>query len=259
MDAINVTVLGSGTSTGVPVIGCSCSVCTSDEPRNQRTRASVAIRSRSGGTTLVIDTSPEFRLQVLKAEITQLDAVLYTHTHADHCHGFDDLRAFYFSRKVPITCYVGKDHEADFRNRFAYAFSETGYHGAKPQISLTTVPDSPWRIGELKIEPIILPHGHVRTWGYKIGRFAYVTDFKGFTEDQVRAWRGELDTMIASGIHFGSHGTHNVIPETMELFQQLGVRRGILTHLAHEVDYLRDSHRLHPGVEFAYDGMTIDV
>lgn len=256
---MKVVVLGSGTSTGVPVIGCECEVCQSKAERNQRTRASLAVTSSSGATTLVIDTATEFRLQVLRAGIKKVDAVLYTHIHADHCHGFDDLRAFSFREKKVIPCFLGVDHEQEFRARFQYAFDDTGYNGSKPQITLERIPEGPFQIGDLSIDPIILPHGHVRTWGFRIGNFAYATDFKTFSEDQIARWRGKIKTMVASGIHFGRHSTHSVIPETIELFRRLDVQHGVITHLAHEIDYLRDGERLPSHVEFAYDGMTIDV
>jgi phosphoribosyl 1,2-cyclic phosphate phosphodiesterase len=256
---MKVVILGSGTSTGVPVLGCSCPVCKSHDPKDQRTRASLALLHENG-KNIVIDTGPEFRLQLLRAGIGDLDAVLYTHTHADHCHGFDDLRAFSFNpHRKTIDCYLLPEHMADFKERFKYAFETTGYEGAVPMTRLKEIPCDTFLVSELEIEPVKLPHGHMTTCGFRIGNFAYATDFKGFPEDVIKQWRGKVDFMVASGIHFGQHKTHNVIPETLTLFERLGVKRGWISHLSHKVDYKRDRSRLPAHVDFSYDGMVIDL
>ncbi len=250
-------ILGSGTSTGVPVIGCTCLVCKSSDIRNKRTRASIAVQK--DGQTLLVDTSPEMRLQVLSAGIDSLSAVLYTHTHADHTQGFDDLRAFYFKKRQALDCFLMDEYHEEFRERFRYAFEDTGYLGATPQVNLRSMPESQFQLGAFDIEPVSLPHGHVRTCGFRFGEFAYATDFKGFPPDVISRWKGRIHTLVASGIHFGTHKTHNVIPETIDLFRELGVKRGIISHLAHDVDYAKHSRDLPSGVEFAFDGMTIDL
>ena len=254
---MKVIILGSGTSSGVPVIGCHCPVCLSLDSRNRRTRASLAIQS--GTQTLLIDTSPEMRLQVLAAKIDTIEAVLYTHIHADHSQGFDDLRAFYFKSKRSIDCFLMQEFHADFKQRFRYAFEDTGYLGAKPQIQLKAMPNQLFKLGPWDIEPVRLPHGNITTCGFRFGNFAYATDFKGFPEEIKQRWKGKIDTMVASGIHYGQHPSHSVIPETLELFQQLEVRRGIISHLAHDIDYVINSKNLPSHVEFAFDGMTIDL
>lgn len=249
--------LGSGTSTGVPVIGCRCSVCTSQHPRNQRTRASVAVQSDE--QTILIDTSPEMRLQLLSADIRRLRAVVYTHLHADHVHGFDDLRAFYFKNHKPLDVYLLPELIPEMKTRFAYAFEATGYQGAVPQVILHPIPEGPFTIGPFEVDPIRLPHGHVTTCGFRFENFVYATDFKAFPQKGIERWRGRVDTMIASGIHFGQHPSHSVIPETLKLFEDLAVRRGILSHLSHDVDYAKHAHLLPPYAEFGFDGMTIDL
>jgi len=253
-----VTILGSGTSTGVPVIGCSCVVCRSPDSRLKRTRAALMLTLASG-ERLVIDTGPDFRQQMLRESVAQLEHVLYTHVHADHCHGFDDLRAFYFHQRRPVTCYVGRPHLEDFRTRFAYAFQETGYSGTKPQVVLQEFGEAPFTVLGLTVEPIFLEHGHTQTAAFRIGRFVYATDFKRIPPEVVERWRGQVDTMVASGIHFGAHPTHSNIPETLALFKKIQVNRGIITHLTHEVDPARDTARLPDGVVFAHDGMQVDV
>lgn len=256
---MRVHILGSGTSTGVPVIGCSCPVCSSQDPRHQRSRASIAI-TLAEGPTFLIDTAPELRLQVVRAGISNVDAVFYTHMHADHTHGFDDLRAFYFRRREPLPVYLLPRYHGEMKSRFSYAFNDTGYQGTKPQIDLREIPeDQAFAVQGVTIEPVVLPHGHVVSCGFRLGRFAYVTDFKSFSSEQIKAWRGKLEVMVASGIHFGSHSTHSVIPETLALFEKLEVKQGFITHLSHEVDYQRDAHHLPDYVKFAYDGMIIDL
>lgn len=249
--------LGTGTSTGIPVIGCACEICQSPHAEDRRTRTSLALRN--GAETLLFDTAPELRLQVLAAGIKTVRDVIYTHVHADHCHGFDDLRAFYFTSNQPVTCWIPEEFIDEFRTRFSYAFEDTGYLGSKPQVRLKPLPRAPFRIGSFEIDPIRLPHGNVSTAAFRIDSFAYATDFKAFDETQIAAWRGKIRTMVASGIHFGEHKTHSTIPETIALFQELGVERGIITHLSHDVGHHRDRGRLPRGVEFGFDGMVIEV
>jgi phosphoribosyl 1,2-cyclic phosphate phosphodiesterase len=242
----------------VPVLGCDCSVCKCGLARNSRTRSSIAI-SWDNHSWLVVDTGPEFRLQALAAGIKVVGGVLYTHVHADHCNGFDDLRAFSFDRPIKIPCYVDREVITDFRSRFSYVFEQTGYKGAKPLIDLIEMNDKEIEVVGKKIEVIRLPHGHVTSCAFRLGRFLYATDFKGFTLEQIEYLTGKIDVMIASGIHFGKHSAHSTIPETMDLFEKIGVKRGILTHLSHEVDYYRDRSLLTGLSEFAYDNMTIET
>ncbi len=256
---MRVIILGSGTSAGVPVLGCDCPVCRSDDQRSKRTRASIYLEV-SPQQRLLIDTAPELRLQMLQAGLKRADAVLYTHMHADHTHGFDDLRAFYFHKKAPVPIYLLDRYHSEMKQRFSYAFQDTGYIGTKPQIELHSIPENAsFEAAGVSIESFILPHGNVVSAAFRIGRFAYATDFKAFQKSQIEAWRGRIDTMVASGIHFGQHPTHSVIPETIELFEALGVKRGILSHLSHEVDHRRDQDRLPSHISFAYDGMSIDL
>ena len=255
---MKIHILGSGTSSGVPVIGCSCPVCTSTDSRNKRTRTSIAVELDSGHF-FCIDTSPEFRLQMINAGISRIEAVLYTHMHADHTAGFDDLRAFYFHNPSPIKCYLLEEHRKEFLGRFSYAFENTGYLGAVPMLDLQPILESSFEVCGAEIEPIRLPHGHVTTCGFRIGKFIYATDFKKFTDEQIEMYRGKVDVMVASGIHFGTHKTHSVIDETIQLFQNLDVKHGYITHLAHDVDHSRDRKKLPENIQFCFDGLIIDV
>ncbi len=259
MPALKVTVLGSGTSTGVPVIGCDCDVCHSQQPENHRTRASLLLNY--DGCNTVIDTAPEFRLQVLRAEVKSLAAVLYTHIHADHCHGFDDLRMFAFRDKdSSIPCYMHTDFIAGFKQRFSYAFdAQTKYYGTLPQIDLQPLPDKPFDVAGLQVETVRLPHGAVMTNAFRIGTFAYATDFKTFAPELIAHWKDKIDTMVISGVRFRPHKTHSSVQESVAILQALNVRRGFISHLSHEVDYHKHRSELPQGINFAYDGLNFTV
>ena len=260
--SIQVTILGSGTSTGVPVIGCSCPVCMSQDPYNYRTRASIML-STPMGSHLVIDTGPDFRTQMLRHNVQNLEHVLYTHTHADHCHGFDDLRAFYFHQKKPVHCYLHEEHITDFKTRFAYAFDPRPSLNSRPQVTVTPFRQGVFTVSlpdmTFNVEAWLLPHGQGQSVAFKIGSFVYATDFKTVPEEVRKEWRNRVHTMVASGVRFQSHPTHSSVPETTELMTDLGVRQGLITHLGHEIDYKRDAPKLPCGITLAYDGMKIDA
>ena len=257
---IKVTIMGSGTSTGVPVLGCSCEVCQSTNSKNHRWRASILVNTEAG-IPIVIDTGPEFRLQTLRAGVTSLQHVLYTHLHADHCHGFDDLRGLYFNSGKQIKCFLDEEYAQELRLRFHYAFEDTGYLGGRADIQLVDLPKGggDFEVAGTTAETIRLPHGNVTTNAFSFGNFAYATDFKFFPEEQIRRWRGKVHTMVASGVRWKPHKTHSAIEETIELFDRLGVTRGIISHLSHDVDYDRDRLKMPQGVELAYDGLTFSV
>ena len=256
---IKVTVLGSGTSTGVPVIACQCSVCLSPSPFNKRTRASLLISNLLTDKNLIIDTSPDFRAQVLRHDVRHLEYVLFTHTHADHLHGLDDLRAFNFYHKTPVECWIASRHVSELKDRFSYVFKPTKYMGTKPHILLHELADSAFRVGDYDVEMVEVPHGDNLTSAYRFGSFAYATDFKKFPEEIIERWKGKVKFFIASGIGFKEHPTHSSVPETIKLFERLGVSKGIITHLSHGVDYERDKVHLPSHVEYAYDGMEFTL
>ncbi len=256
---MKIVVLGCGTSTGVPVIGCQCSVCLSEHPYNHRTRASVAILTEQN-SWVVIDTGPEFRIQILREKIGNLSAVLYTHLHADHCAGLDDLRAFSFRDKHDIPVLLSEEFEEELKSRFYYVFKETGYRGSKPKLDLHPIKEGKIENPYVKdLEMFRLPHGSIMTSAYRIGRFFYATDFKTIGESQIAKLRGEIDVAIMSGIHFGEHDSHSTVLETVEIMKKIQVKRGWITHLAHNIDYERDSLRLPSNISFAYDGLRIDI
>jgi phosphoribosyl 1,2-cyclic phosphate phosphodiesterase len=257
MANFEVVILGSGTSTGIPVIGCDCAICTSKDPRNNRLRASILLQTDTG-KNVIVDTGPDFRTQVLREGLTHLDAILYTHLHADHCFGFDDTRAFGFKGRGPIPCYIASDHVDEFYERFAYAFKDTGYAGAKPKMQLHSMDaHQSFDLFGIETEMAKVAHGEVQTSVFRFDNFAYATDFKCFSPDLIERWCGRIDTLVVSGIHFKTHPSHSVIPESIELAQKLKVRRTYITHISHYVDHERDSELLPAGVAFAYDGLRL--
>ena len=251
-------VLGSGTSLGTPVIGCTCNVCQSNHPKNFRTRSSIFI-TLPNQKIILIDSPPDLRTQLLREKISTVDAIFFTHTHADHCHGFDDLRTLHYNKKEPIHCYGSESDLKEIKRRFHYAFEDTGYHAARPDLTLTPFPSHQFSLFDHDIEILSLEHGHMMTSAFRIGKFAYATDFKKFSEEQIQKWRGKIHTMLASGLRYRPHSTHSSIDETLKLFDQLNVERGIITHVSHDVDYEEASQKLPSNRLLAYDGFHLEI
>ncbi len=252
---LTVTILGSGTSTGVPVTGCSCRVCTSNIPENSRTRCSALISSE--GKNILIDTSTDLRQQALRENISHIDAVLYTHAHADHLHGIDDLRPFNIILRAPIPLYGSKETLKVIRRNFRYIFDDELEPGFRPRLETRQI-EGAFSLFGLPIEPIPLLHGRSESLGYRIGPFAYLTDCSevpSFAE----ALLENLDVMVIDGLRFRPHDTHLNISQALEVIARLKPKRALLTHLSHDVDYHRDSPALPPGVELARDGQRLHL
>lgn len=254
-----VTVLGSGTSTGVPVIGCSCQVCKSSSRYNKRMRSSLFISDKEKQRDILIDTTPDLRFQLLNNNLSNCDYLLFTHTHADHCHGLDDLRPLFFHGKKNINVWAHEEHEKELKSRFHYIFEETGYMGLKPSLSFISLKEIQKDFSDVGFETMTLPHGSTFTSLFKLGSFVYVTDFKAFSPEQIQSLKGKVKTMVASAPTYKPHQTHSCIPETVALFKTLGVEKGYLTHLSHQIDHTPHSETLPEGVFFAYDGLKIQV
>ena len=252
---MRITILGSGTSTGVPAIGCRCPVCSSVNPKNTRSRASIFIRSEGAG--LLIDTSTDLRLQAMTHGVDRVDAVLYTHAHADHVHGIDELRSFNYLQQSPIPCYGNRATIAQLKARFGYVFSNGAGIGYKPQLIPHEL-DGPREIGGLPVEPIEVVHGEDRIYGYRIGSMAYVTDCSAIPEESRGRLRG-LDLLIVSAIRYDAHPTHFTLAQALAAIDDLKPRRAVLTHLSHVFEYDTVNRQLPPGVELAYDGMVLSV
>jgi len=249
------TILGSGTSTGVPMIGCRCAVCTSADPKNRRSRASIYIRDSVTG--LLIDTSTDLRTQAMAHGVDRIDAVLYTHAHADHVHGIDELRSFNFLQQGPIPCYGNAPTIEQLTRRFDYVFSTGNGLGYRPQL-IAHVLDGPRTFGALRVEPIEVLHGRDVIYGYRLGDMAYVTDCSAIPEAARARLRG-LALLVISAIRYERHPTHFTLEQALAAVAELGPRRAVLTHLSHAFDYATVGRELPVGVELAYDGMRLEV
>ncbi len=247
-------VLGCGTSTGVPVIGCTCGVCSSPDPRNRRTRSSVLIEAM--GAHILIDTSTDLRYQALSLGVTRIDAVLFTHSHADHLHGIDELRSFNMIQEGSIPCFAGAETVGRIRAIFHYIFNREKADSITPSLDIHVI-DGPFMAGPCEVMPIEAEHGRASVLGFRMGGLAYMTDCSLIPPESMERLHG-LDVLVLGALRFRPHPTHMNIDEALAVVETLRPRRTILTHLSHEVDYRRDSANLPEGVEFAYDGMSVE-
>ena len=251
---MKITILGSGTSTGIPMVGCHCQVCSSNNPRDKRTRASLLVEHN--GYYILVDTSTDFRIQAIREDIPKIDAVLFTHAHADHIHGIDDLRGFHFLHRKIIPCYATPETLANIDSKFSYIFtgqSEGGYHQL---LEPHPIEDS-FELFGLKITPIPLMHGSIPATGVRFGNFAYLTDCSSFTDESL-ALLHDLDLLLIDALRYTSHPHHFNIPGALEAARRIGAAKTYLTHLTHEVPHT-DETRLPPTVYFAYDGLSFDL
>ncbi|HSM15116.1 MAG TPA: MBL fold metallo-hydrolase [Thermoanaerobaculia bacterium] len=249
-----VTLLGTGTSTGVPVVTCDCAVCRSDDPRNRRTRP--GIRVDLAGGTAVVDTSPDFRDQALRFGIGRVDAVLFTHPHADHVFGLDDLRVYNFRQRAAIPCFGSERTIGRLRQIFSYVFEEGQEGGGKPKLDLIAVREPFDLLGE-QVVPIPVWHGEMEVFGYRIGPFAVVTDVSRIPDEGYAALDG-VEVLVLSALRYTPHPTHYSIEQAIEVAGRIGARRTLFTHIAHEVDHGNLRVPLPAGVEIGYDGLVVD-
>lgn len=251
--------LGTGTSVGVPAIGCGCHVCTSDHPRNNRTRCSVILGLREGN--LLIDTPPDLRFQLLREKIGIVHAVLYTHEHADHLMGLDDLRLFPFYLGAPVPIYCRDIVEQRIRLSFDYAFSDEppSHSGARPQLEFHSLTTLPLEILGTRITPIPLRHGpKCEVLGFRCGRIAYCTDTNGIPDE---SWPllEDLDVLILDALRQTPHVTHFGLDQAVAVAERLRPRRTVFTHVSHDLDYEATNSRLPPGMELSYDGQRFPL
>lgn len=255
---MKITILGSGTSTGVPVPACECTVCTSGDPRNFRNRASILV-STDEGTNILVDTSPDLRIQALTFKIKHLDAVLLTHSHADHIFGLDDIRGFNFPSGLRIPVYATAATLGVIVHRFNYIFELGEYYegGALPQLDLFEIQDGvEFRAADNTILPLTVYHGQMPVTCFRIGNFAYATDCNRIPATSMDMLRG-LDVLVLDGLRYEPHLTHFTIPEAVAIAQELGAKTTYLTHLTHTVDHDTVSAELPEGIFLAYDGLEI--
>lgn len=253
---MRVTFLGTGTSTGIPVIGCHCRVCTSGDPRNQRMRQSVAIEA--GGRHFLIDTTPDLRFQLLRHPIPRLDFILYTHSHSDHLMGLDDIRPFNFRQHEPVHAFASPATAKAIRRAFAYIWDGSQIGGGKPQLELHEVSAAFTHDG-IEIVPIPVAHGDWTILGFRVGKFAYITDTNGIPESSRRLLEG-LEVLALDALRPSrTHPTHFTIPEAVQCAREIGAKQTYLIHLAHEVDHEEVSASLPRGVMLAYDGLELTL
>jgi len=249
---MNVIILGSGTSTGVPMVGCHCRVCTSSDPLDKRTRASLLVEH--AGRHILVDTSTDLRKQAIREGIPRVDAVLFTHPHADHIHGIDDLRGFHFLHQEVVPCFGDPETMAAITRKFAYIFEGHSGAGYAPLLTPQAV-SGPFSLFGLEIVPIPLHHGRMRATGYRFGNVAYLTDCSQIPESSMGLLAG-LEVLIIDALRYTPHPHHFNIPAALEVAGILSPGSTILTHLTHEVLHA-DESKLPPGVRFAYDGLKI--
>jgi phosphoribosyl 1,2-cyclic phosphate phosphodiesterase len=254
---MRVTFLGTGTSTGVPVVSCRCRVCTSTKPRNQRLRQSVLIEM--GGLFGLIDTTPDLRLQLLRNPIPRLDFILFTHSHSDHLMGLDDIRPFNFRQREPLLAYASTPTAKAIRRAFSYIWDDRSQiGGGKPQLDLREVAE-PFTHDGIEIVPIPVAHGDWTILGFRIGRFAYITDTNGIPPSSMELLRG-VEVLALDGLRPAPrHPTHFTIDEAVACAQQIGARETWLIHLTHEVDHDELEAELPPGIRLAYDELVLTI
>jgi phosphoribosyl 1,2-cyclic phosphate phosphodiesterase len=257
---MRLTFLGTGTSFGVPQIGCECAVCHSADPRDRRTRAGALVEA--GDSSILIDTPPELRLQLVAAGRSRIDAVLYTHEHADHVNGIDDLRTFSVRQRRALPLYGPAETLASIKTSFNYIFDHgvRAYEGtSKPTLELRPIdPGRPVTVAGIQVLPLAFQHGHLRVFGYRLGSLAYITDAKEIP-DSARACLEGLKVLALNALWWRPHPTHLSIGEAIQVARDLAVERTFLTHLTHETGHAELAAQLPPGIAPAYDGLTVEV
>jgi phosphoribosyl 1,2-cyclic phosphate phosphodiesterase len=248
------TVLGSGTSMGVPTIGCTCEVCHSSDPHDRRTRPSVLIEY--SGKVVLIDTTPDFREQAIREDITRIDAVLYTHSHADHILGIDDLRPLSYHRDGKIPLYARAEAAEYIRNMFRYIFDADYKFGGLARLELRPIAGS-FDLFGAKVEPIAVIHGETEIFGFRLGSAAYLTDFSEIPEASFAQLEG-LDILFLDGLRHKPHPTHSTVENSIRIADKVKAKRVFFTHICHDLPHEATNASLPPHVRLSYDGMKLE-
>lgn len=256
MENMEIEILGSGTSMGVPMVGCQCRVCRSEDPRNKRLRTSAFINFN--GVHILIDTSIDYRQQMLRAGIMRLDAVIFTHHHVDHILGLDDLRSFNILYQTPIPLYGLEETLANIRRVFSYAFSGDSNQSDVPRLTLHVLDNRPFSIRGVEILPIPLWHGEMPVLGFRIGDFAYCTDVSRIPQSSYQRLKG-LQVLILGALRYQPHPTHFTIAEAVREAQKIGAEITYFTHLSHGVLHAEAEAQLPKNIRLAYDGLKIKL
>lgn len=253
---LKLTVLGSGTSVGVPSIGCDCDVCTSADPRDTRLRPSVWVQCQ--GRSILIDTTPDFRQQALRHRIPRIDAILYTHSHADHVLGLDDIRPYNFRQRGPIPIYGSAETLANISRTFFYIFQPFPTESSRPKIESRTLGGEAFELDGLVCQPILIHHGKGRVFGFRFGPLAYLTDHSEIPPESLDQLRG-LDVLFLDALRHKPHPTHSTVDQSLRYVEQLAPKRAFFTHISHDLRHARTEELLPAHVRLAYDGLEIEV
>jgi phosphoribosyl 1,2-cyclic phosphate phosphodiesterase len=256
MAPLKITVLGSGTSVGVPTIGCHCAVCSSADPRDNRLRPSILVSY--GGHNVVIDTGPDFRLQALRAGIDRVDAILFTHSHADHIMGLDDVRPFNFHQRARIPIYASERTMAAIHRAFRYIFEDDGKVTAIPQLDSHTLHGASFDLFGVEFTPIPVLHGQALIYGFRFGNAAYLTDHSEVPESSIEKLRG-LDVLFLDALRHKPHPTHSTVAASTAIAQTVQAKRTFFTHICHDLPHAATQAALPPGIFMAWDGLEIEV
>lgn len=253
---MDILFLGTGTSYGIPMIGCTCDVCVSDAPENKRLRSSVIVSYN--GKNILIDTPPDLRTQMLMYNIQHIDAVLFTHHHADHVFGLDDIRIYNKIQKSPISCYASERTFSVLKKSFDYIFDPaTPRGGGIPELTFTII-DKPFHLFDEMITPVPVLHGDLPILGFRWNKFAYITDCSVMPEDSLTLLTG-LDVLVLNGLRYRPHITHYSIEQAVEIIKRVNPGKAYLTHISHDVDHNNLKIELPRTIELAYDGLKIAV
>ncbi len=253
---LKITFLGSGTSSGVPMIGCDCEVCSSPDTKDKRLRSSILVQSAT--TTLIVDTGPDFRYQMLREKIKHLDAIIYTHPHKDHMAGLDDVKAFNFRTRKPMDIYADSLTEEALRRDFYYAFSDTKYPGI-PELDMHTITLEPFVVGDIPVIPISVWHLKMPVLGFRFGKFTYITDANRIEESEKEKIRGS-EVLVLNALRKQKHISHFNLAEAIEMVQELKVPTAYFTHISHQLGrHAEIESELPDGIHLAYDQLVLNL
>ncbi len=251
---LKITFLGTGTSSGVPMIACDCEVCTSTDKKDKRLRSSILVQSKT--TTLVVDTTPDFRYQMLRANVKKLDAVIFTHPHKDHIAGLDDIRAFNFFSQQPMEIFANALTEEALRREFVYVFSEIKYHGL-PKINMNTITTEPFIVGDIPVIPIVVYHLKMPVLGFRFGKFTYITDANKIEETEKQKITGS-EILVLNALRKEKHVSHFTLDEAISLSEELKIPTVYFTHMSHQIGKHSDVNKLLSNKrQLAWDGLEL--
>lgn len=256
MPEVNITVLGSGTSMGVPTLGCSCAVCHSEDPRDNRLRPSIMLQYH--GRTVIIDTTPDFRQQALRERIARIDAILFTHSHADHIMGLDDVRPLNLRQKAEIPIYGSAETLSTIQCSFRYIFENQNPESTIPKLSVHPLPSDGVELFGLRFLPILLHHGRSLVYGYRFGSAAYLTDHSNIPNESL-AQLDNLDVLFLDALRHKPHPTHTTVKQALAYVEQISPRRAYFTHISHDLPHEETERDFPEGVHLAYDGLRLTV